>query len=730
MIKLFSTLFLISAITFTQTSKAQSEITNEQIWASSMYASNGIQSVRSMKDGLHFSLLKKNKIEQYSYENFGEPTAIILDLNDIQFEGKAIKAQDYNFNKDESKVLIATAVKSIYRRSFTATYYIVDIASKSIHALSKSGLQSLADFSPDGSKVAYVQNNNIFYYNLEDKRTVQVTNDGSANEIINGATDWVYEEEFAITKGFYWSENSKQIAFYRFDESNVKEFIMDYYLGNAYPFIYDFKYPKAGEDNSKLSVWVYDVDKKKSMMYLKNDQQYEYFPRMKWTNENALCVLAMNRHQNKLDYLLVEDYLTAKYKGQASSQKIIYTDQSDTYVEVDDNLIFLEKENAFLRTSEKDGFMHIYKVSFDGTVKAITQGDWDVVELKGVDEEKGLVYYVSAEEGAMYKTLYVIGLNGKKKTKLSVLKGSNDADFSTGMKYYINTYSNANQPTLITLHNAKGKQLQVLEDNKALTEKLAKMQLPQQAFIKIMGATDSLNAYIIKPKNFNSNNKYPVYFHIYNGPGSNMVKDMWTGSTYMYHQLLASKGYIVISVDTRGTMYRGAKFKKSTYLQLGKYETEDMIAAAKSVGKWAYVDAKRIGVMGWSYGGYMTALCMTKGAAQFKMGISVAPVTNWRWYDNIYTERFMRTPQENANGYDSNSPINHIEKLKGKFLLIHGGADDNVHVQNSMELINKMVAANIAFDMAIYPNKNHGIYGGKTRLHLFDKILDYTLKNL
>ena len=730
MIKLFSTLFLISAITFTQTSKAQSEITNEQIWASSMYASNGIQSVRSMKDGLHFSLLKKNKIEQYSYENFGEPTAIILDLNDIQFEGKAIKAQDYNFNKDESKVLIATAVKSIYRRSFTATYYIVDIASKSIHALSKSGLQSLADFSPDGSKVAYVQNNNIFYYNLEDKRTVQVTNDGSANEIINGATDWVYEEEFAITKGFYWSENSKQIAFYRFDESNVKEFIMDYYLGNAYPFIYDFKYPKAGEDNSKLSVWVYDVDKKKSMMYLKNDQQYEYFPRMKWTNENALCVLAMNRHQNKLDYLLVEDYLTAKYKGQASSQKIIYTDQSDTYVEVDDNLIFLEKENAFLRTSEKDGFMHIYKVSFDGTVKAITQGDWDVVELKGVDEEKGLVYYVSAEEGAMYKTLYVIGLNGKKKTKLSVLKGSNDADFSTGMKYYINTYSNANQPTLITLHNAKGKQLQVLEDNKALTEKLAKMQLPQQAFIKIMGATDSLNAYIIKPKNFNSNNKYPVYFHIYNGPGSNMVKDMWTGSTYMYHQLLASKGYIVISIDTRGTMYRGAKFKKSTYLQLGKYETEDMIAAAKSVGKWAYVDAKRIGVMGWSYGGYMTALCMTKGAAQFKMGISVAPVTNWRWYDNIYTERFMRTPQENANGYDSNSPINHIEKLKGKFLLIHGGADDNVHVQNSMELINKMVAANIAFDMAIYPNKNHGIYGGKTRLHLFDKILDYTLKNL
>ncbi|MFD1553460.1 S9 family peptidase [Putridiphycobacter roseus] len=730
MIKLFSVLIIISSLLVNSNGLGQSEITNEQIWASRTFGSNSIQSVNSMKDGIHFSLLKNNKIAQYSYEDFGVPTAIIVDLNEINYAGKEIKAQDYFFNKDESKVLIATEVKSIYRRSFTANYFIIDIASKSIVELTDKGPQSLADFSPDGTKVAYVLQNNIYYYDINSKKTVQVTADGMKNEIINGATDWVYEEEFAITKGFYWSSNSQQIAFYRFDESKVKEFSMDYYLGKAYPYRYDFKYPKAGEDNSKLSVWVYDMSKDKSRMYLQSNSEYEYFPRIKWTNQNALCVLAMNRHQNKLDYLLVEDYLTAKYQGASSNQKKIYSDESETYVEVDDNLIFLEKEDAFLRTSEKDGFMHIYKINFDGSVKALTAGKWDVVELKGVDEEKGLVYYVSAEEGAMYKTLYSVGLNGKNKKKLSILKGSNNADFSTGMKYYINYYSNSNQPTLITLHNAKGKQLKVLEDNKELTAKLLKMKLPQQEFIKIMGETDSLNAYILKPKSFDATKKYPVYFHIYNGPGSNMVKDSWAGSTYMYHQLLASKGYIVISVDTRGTMYRGAKFKKSTYLQLGKYETEDMIAAAKSVGKWEYVDADRIGVMGWSYGGYMTALCMTKGADQFKMGISVAPVTNWRWYDNIYTERFMRTPQENAAGYDDNSPINHIEKLKGKFLIIHGGADDNVHVQNTMELVQKMVAANIAFDMAIYPNKNHGIYGGKTRLHLFNKILEYTLENL
>lgn len=678
-----------------------------------------------MNDGAHFSVLDDNKILEYSYEDFGVPTRTILDVNGLLFKSEKLKVNDYFFNADESMVLIATEVKSIYRRSFTANYFIIDLKSKEIVELSNNGFQQLADFSPDGQKVGYVQNNNIFYYDILSKQTVQVTNDGKQNEIINGATDWVYEEEFAITKGFYWSPNSESLAYYQFDESDVPEFSMPYYFGKTYPYMYTFKYPKAGENNSILAVNIYDLKSSKKYNVLRSGAGYEYFPRMKWTNGGALCVLGLNRYQNTLTYMLVKSYTTEKI-----SISIFHTDKSETYVEVDDNLIFLKDEDALLKTSEKDGFNHIYKIKFDGKEKQITDGKWDVVDLKGVNEASGQIYYTSAEEGAIYKALYSINLKGKDKKKLSNEKGSNDANFSQGMKYYLNYYSNANTPYIISLHNANGKQLKVLEDNKVLKKDLKKLKMALKEFIQIKGEKNDLNASIIKPKNFDKTKKYPVYFNIYNGPGSNLVVDKWQGSNYMYHQLLASKGFIVISVDTRGTMYRGEAFKKSTYLQLGKLETEDMIAVAKNVAKWDYVDNDRIGVQGWSYGGYMAALCMTKGADVFKMGISVAPVTNWRWYDNIYTERFMRTPQENPKGYDDNSPINHVEKLKGNFLIVHGAGDDNVHLQNTMEMTEAMVAKNIDFEMAIYTNKNHGIYGGNTRLHLFNKLLNFTIKNL
>jgi len=502
---------------------------------------------------------------------------------------------------------------------------------------------------------------------------------------------------------------------------------MDFYYGKTYPSPYTFKYPKAGEDNSKITIFDYNIASKKSTNLIETNGKYEYFPRLKWTLDNNLCVLAMNRHQNNLDYVIISE---EKTEESLFSEKVVYTDKSETYVEVDNNLIFLKDGTSFLRTSEKDGYRHIYKVGFDGSEIQLTKGEWDVVDLKGVNEETGQVYYVSAKEGAIYKALYVTDLKGKKCSRLSDLKGANDASFSTGMKYYINYYSNANQPYLITLHNAKGKQLKVLKDNEKLKETIASFNLPKKEFMSIKGHATDLNAWIIKPLDFDESKKYPVYFTIYNGPGRNTVTDSYDGSNYYYHQLLAQNGYIVISVDTRGTMYRGAEFKKSTYLQLGKLETEDMIACAKTVGAWDYVDSERIGVQGWSYGGYMTSLCMTKGADVFKMGIAVAPVTNWRWYDNIYTERFMRTPQENPNGYDDNSPINHVEKMKGNYLIIHGTGDDNVHVQNTFEMSEALVDKNVDFDMAIYTNKNHGIYGGYTRLHLFNKMLKYTLKNL
>ncbi len=718
---LFIAFIAIPTLTFAQGENDPTPavpLTNKQIW-SGTYSSDYVYAVRSMNDGEHFSAKEDQKIVKYSYSDFENAVGTIYDG-----AAHSLEFSDYFFNADETKVLLATETTPIFRRSFTANYYVVDLATNKATPLYDGGPQMLADFSPDGSKVAFVFENNIFIKNLADNSVFQITSDGRKNAVINGSSDWVYEEEFSVTKAFYWSPLGTKIAYLKFDESEVTDFTMDYYRGETYPSPYTFKYPKAGEDNSKLGLYVHTLESGKTAEV--NIGNYEYVPRMKWTNDdNKLIFLVMNRHQNELSYVMSNIDANGLAEG-----KVFYTDKSDTYVQVDDNLIFLEDGKSFLRTSEKSGYNHIYKVGFDGSETAVTTGDWDVINLKGVDTKKGLVYYSSAEEGAMNKALYSIRLDGKKKTKLSLRKGYNDAEFSTGMKYYMNYYSNANEPYLITVHNSKGKELSVLKDNESLKLSLGKLRVSKKEFITIKGATEDLNAWIIKPNNFDPAKKYPVYFNIYNGPGHNTVTDSWGGDNFMYHQLLAKNGYIVISVDTRGTMYRGAKFKKSTYLQLGKLETEDMIAVAKNVGAWDFVDKDRIGVMGWSYGGYMASLCMTKGADVFKMGIAVAPVTNWRWYDNIYTERFMRTPQENPDGYDDNSPINHVEKMKGKYLLVHGSGDDNVHVQNSMEMIEALVEKNIDFDMFIYTNKNHGIYGGATREHLFNKLLRFTKANL
>ena len=697
---------------------AQKELTNELIWYSNEFSSDYVYSVSSMNDGEHFTQVENNKIVKYSYKNFDEPVGDILNGKDYD-----LNISSYSFNADETKVLIETDVKGIYRHSYTAEYYVVDLKSKKSTKLYDGAPQMLADFSPDGSKVAFISENNLFYKDLASETITQITSDGELNKIINGTTDWVYEEEFAITKGFYWSPEGTKIAFMRFDESEVQEFVMDYYRGGTYPEKYKFKYPKAGEDNSKLSLHIYNLQSQKTIEVDRGP--FEYVPRMKWTNDdNTLVYLALNRHQNNLTYASVT------VEGEEQKGAIIYQDRSDTYVDVDDNLIFLNDGNTFLKTSEKDGYNHIYAITFDGEETQITKGEWDVVELLGIDEKKGIIYYISAEEGAMYKTLYSIKKDGSGKKKLSERLGSNSASFSTGMKYYMNFYSNANEPYEISVHQSSGKKISTLVDNASLKKVLEGYNLSKKEFITIKGAEYDLNAFIIKPPNFDEKKKYPVYFNIYNGPGHNTVTDSWGGSNHLYHQLLAQKGYIVISVDTRGTMYRGAKFKKSTYLQLGKLETEDMIAVAKEVQNWPYVDPERIGVMGWSYGGYMSSLCMTKGADVFSMGIAVAPVTNWRWYDNIYTERFMRTPAENAAGYDDNSPINHVDKMKGKYMIIHGTGDDNVHAQHAYEMTGELVKKNKEFDMYMYTNKNHGIYGGKTRLHLFNIMLKYTLENL
>lgn len=705
------------------------ELTNELIWKQYAFYAKGIDGFRSMKDGKHYTEIEKNEstklmdIVQYDIENRKNSRKVLVNGSELKFKGAPIFIEEYEFNEAENKLLIATNIDYIYRRSFTATYYIYDLQTKKLDVLSSQNKpQQLAEFSPDGEKVAYVSGNNIYIKYLENGKTSAVTTDGKKNEIINGATDWVYEEEFALTKGFYWSNNGTKLAYYRFDESQVKEFTMKYY-GNLYPTLYNFKYPKAGEDNSKLTLHIYELKRRRSSAVPL--PSFEYIPRIKWTkNDNDLVVLTLNRHQNELKY-----NLATYIKKNKIDVKEIYVEKDEAYVEIDDNLIFLSDGKSFVRTSEKDGYNHIYKIDFDGSSTQITSGNWDVINFEGIDDENR-IYYTSVEEGAIFKSLYRINLDGSNKIKLSKRIGTNRPDFTHGMKYYVNTFSNASTPPVISLHRGDGTLIEILEDNKDLKSRLASYELSTKEFFKIKGVKDSLNCWMIKPPNFDPNKKYPVYYNVYCGPGSNMVEDEWGGMNYMYHQLLAQKGYIVFCVDPRGTMYQGAQFKKSTYLNLGKLETEDLIATSKELSKLSYIDKNRIGIMGWSYGGYMSSLCMTKGADYFKMGIAVAPVTNWRYYDNIYTERFMRTPKENRNGYDDNSPINHVDKLKGAYLLIHGSGDDNVHVQNTMEMISEMVRKNKQFDLFIYPNKNHGIYGGNTRLHLYNKMLHFTLNNL
>ncbi|MDA9881173.1 S9 family peptidase [Crocinitomicaceae bacterium] len=703
---------------------AQKEhITVEDIWKDYKFIGAGVNGFRSMKDGTYFSKITRINGEKavtkhsfVDYSGSGEVLIAPTIISNIDMDG-------YSFNSDETKALITTETKSIYRRSYSAVFYCLDLQTKKLRALDPERQpQTLAEYSPDGNKVSYIFKNNLYVKDLLTGKIKQLTKDGATNKVINGTTDWVYEEEFAITKAYDWSPDSKYIAFLRFDESNVRDFTMTAFH-ELYPNYHTFKYPKAGEENSKVTALIIKAKGGKAKQIDLSD--YEYIPRMQWAEkENNLIIQTMNRHQNKLRY-----HLIALNKNKISVN-LMYEEQSNTYVEIDDNLLLLRNREAILRTSEQSGFNHIYLLDFNGNTTQITKGKWDVIEFLGVNEKSNTIYFTAAKKGPLHKGIYSIKMDGSTLKAISKETGTNGADFSNGMSYFIKRYSNANTPTVYSLCDNTGKEIEILETNNRLNTTLRSYKMSTKLFVTFQGHEHELNGFMIKPPNFDKTKKYPVYMEIYGGPGANEVSDSWGGMGYIYHQLLAQRGYIVVSVDPRGTMYRGADFKKSTYRELGKLETEDFIAVAKELQGYDFVDSNRIGIMGWSYGGFMTSLAMTKGADLFKMGIAVAPVTNWRFYDNIYTERFMRTPEENPNGYDQNSPINYVEKLKGNYLLIHGSGDDNVHYQNTMEMISALVAANKQFDVFIYPNKNHGIYGGNTRNHLYSMMLNYTLKNL
>jgi dipeptidyl-peptidase-4 len=696
----------------------------EDIWASRQFMSSGLGEVRSMKDGIHFTELVSDAGIQYITKlefKTGNTKDTIWSSASDKSQDKKMEISNYQFSADESKLLLETESEPIYRHSTKSNNYVYDITAKSTVAVSKNGKQQYASFSPDGKSVCFVRDNNLYLVNLSTNQETQITTDGKRNEIINGATDWVYEEEFSFDKGFQWSPDGKSIAYYRFDESAVKEFNLTYY-GTLYPKEEKYKYPKAGETNSTVEIYIYSIASGKAVKADVNKEADQYIPRIKWTSDNSkLCVMRMNRLQNLLELYSV-DAATGK-------SVLMFSESNKAYIEITDHLTFLKKSKEFIWTSTIDGFNHIYLYDLNGKLKQqITKGKWDVTDFYGFDEASGTYYFQAAMNSPMEKQVYAVSKGGAPRL-ISPSTGTSDAKFSTNYKFYFITNSKIDQPHTVTLHIWSGKQVRVIKDNKKVAETMSGYKLSKPEFFNFTTSEGiSLNGWMIKPTDFNPSKKYPVFQYMYGGPNSQTVKNEWLGPNYFWFQMLAQNGYIIVSVDNRGTGARGEAFNKCIYKQLGKLETIDQIEVAKWMGKQTYVDASRIGAFGWSYGGYMTSLLMTKGADYFKAAIAVAPVTNWRYYDTIYTERYLQTPQMNAAGYDENSPINFTDKLKGNYLLIHGTTDDNVHMQNSMEMVTSLVKEKKQFDSFYYPNKAHGISG--VRLHLYQKMTNFILEKL
>ncbi|HAS40971.1 MAG TPA: S9 family peptidase [Microscillaceae bacterium] len=714
--------FMIGLVLFTDLAAQNKVVSVNDIWQYKFYA-RGVRGVNWMKDGRYYTTSRNNQIKKYDIKT-RKAVATLFDENSIRFNSYALSSK-------EDKLLLATKTESIYRRSSKSYYYVYDISTKSLNKLTNApGKQMHATFSPDGNKVAFVRDNNMYVVDLATKKETQITSDGKWNHIINGNADWVYEEELSFSKAFFWSPDSKKIAFYKFNESKVKEYNMQLWAGQRQPYAVDyrFKYPKAGEDNSEIEVLVYDIASNKTLNMDIGSEKDIYIARLKWTkNPNILSIRRLNRLQNKLE-LLHGDVKTGK-------TKVILTEESKTYIDVEftDDLTYLKNGKEFIFTSERDGFKHIYLYTMDGKlVRQITKGNWEVRAFEGIDEKRKLLYFTSTEISPLGRQLYRIDLKGRKKTRMTQEKGTHSINFSSDFKYYLDTYSSASMPTRVTLHEApSGKNLGVLEENTRLKARLKQYKINYKEFFKFKTSENvELNGWMIKPFNFDQNKKYPVLMFVYGGPGSQQVTDRWDFGNFFWYQMLANEGYMIACIDNRGTGGRGRAFKHVTYKQLGYYETIDQIEGAKYLAKLPYVDDKRIGIWGWSYGGYMSSLCIMKGADVFKTAIAVAPVTTWRFYDTIYTERFLQRPQDNADGYDKNSPLNHVGKLRGNYLLVHGTGDDNVHFQNSVELQNALIRAGKQFQSFYYPNRAHGINSGNARPHLYNMMTNFLLKNL
>ena len=704
------------------------ELNNKLIWASPTFYDYGVQGFQSLNDGKHYVKTEVGdngpEINKYAIAS-GKKLETIVSLNQLTVNGTPLKVSSYTFSKDDSQIMFSSESEAIYRRSTKAYCYVYTIATKKLVKVGAAtdAKISNASLSPDGKNIAYVRENNLYITNLSSLQETQVTTDGKYNTIINGMCDWVYEEEFGYTKAFEWSPDGQRIAYIRFDEKQVPEMQIPIYNG-LYPSQLKFKYPKAGEKNSVVSAHIYNLADAKTVN-LKTSS--EYIAKIAWAgNSDELGLITLNRLQNELA-LIVFPF------NKGGVGETIYTDVETEYIEIGPTFYFgfTGEGRSFIITSEKADYNQLYyHANGKPQGKSISQNNCDVAEVYGYDTKRKQVYYQAACTSAINLEVYYATTSGKRGVLLKN-DGVSSADFTEGYNFFIGTQSSATKAPTYQLYSAKGKALQMLKTGDQITSNANKLKVNRKEYLSITNSSGiKLNAWMIKPLNFDENKQYPVLMTCYNGPGSNMSMNEWGGIKSAWHHYIANQGYFVVCVEGRGTMYRGEKFKKATYKQLGKLEVQDQIDAAKHLASLPYIDGKRIAMQGWSYGGFMALACLSKGADVFKTAISVAPVTNWRFYDTIYTERYMALPQDNASGYDENSPLGLVNLLQNKFLLVHGTADDNVHFQNTTEYVNALVEANKDFDFMAYPNKNHGIYGGNTRLHLFNKISNFIFDNL
>lgn len=700
--------FLFLALILTASAVAQRPFTLEDIWVNYWFFPRGAEGFNATADGKHYLAEDDGGLAKYRFD----AEAPVAGYR-FSFEGRPLDGFDsYRLSSDEQKVLLATETESIYRYSSRSVYLVGNLADGELRLLTEGQKVRYADFSPDGKHVSYVSGNNLYIKSLEDNTLRQITEDGRVNSIINGASDWVYEEEFVLVQAYDWSPSSAYLAYLKFDESEVPEFTMPMFGGGLYPENYVFKYPKVGEKNAEVSAWVHHVASGKAVQ-VSLPSGVEYLPRLWWTPDDRLVLLVMNRLQNHMRLLLADP--------ESGSTRVIWEERSDTYLELPEDPVFLAGSSRYLLTSEKSGFKHLYVNDFEKqSSEAMTEGAWEIRDFLGFHEGRKEALYTSTETGSMETQLFAVNLKGKKR---QITKAPGTHDISWSGNYFVDNYSRAHAPYRAGLYDLDGNELRVLNrEAYDIYQKLynKQLQLKPPVFFSAPAADgSSLNAFAIYPPNFDSSKTYPVLMYVYGGPGSQEVTDGWMGPNYGWFQYLSTRGVVVVCADNRGTGGRGKAFRDITYGRLGEIETRDQLSVARWLQAKSWVKDDAIAMFGWSYGGYMAALCTFQGSDVLSAGISVAPVTNWRFYDNIYTERYMGTMQTNPKGFDKQAPIRFADKLEGDFLLIHGSADDNVHWQNTAELSMALIQANKDFEQFIYPDKNHGIYGGNTRLHLY-----------